>query len=213
MHIVIQRFRIRDFRFEIKKRYARKKTSKKIYDFAFKLFCFFANILLILIYLIYKVYSLHSIRRQKFEIRALYKRNKFTRHLKWLSSHWYLQHMNLMNYLLMNRNICMREMISNCFRIIAYFNRLTKYRFELTFVHKNVVIIKFQMNFEHRKEFFNQDAQWCIESFALSMHHDFELKWCVRCDSFLASYQMIRCNAKHRDYDLYDDANNLYISI
>ena len=80
--ILIQKFRIRDFRFEIKKCNATMKTSKKIHDFAFKLFCFFANISLILIYLIYKIYLLHSIRIQKFEIRALYRKNKFIRHFK-----------------------------------------------------------------------------------------------------------------------------------
>ena len=55
---------------------------------------------------------------------------------------------------------------------------------------------------------YNQNAQWCIESFALSMYHDFEFKWCVRCDSFIVSCQMIRCDAKNRDYRLYDNANN-----
>ena len=162
MHILIQRSRIRDFRSEVRKRYAERRTSKKVHDFAFKLLCFSANISLILIYLVHRVYSLHSIRMQRFEIRALYRRNRRTRHLKWFFSHWYLQHMNLMNHFLMNRNICMREMISSRSRIIACFNRLTKYRFELTFVHKNVVIVAFQMSFEHRKELFNRIEVWRV---------------------------------------------------
>ena len=50
----------------------------------------------------------------------------------------------------------MRKMISSRFRIIAYFDRFTKYCFESIFVHMFIVIITFQMNFEHRKEFLNK---------------------------------------------------------
>ena len=51
-----------------------------------------------------------------------------------------------------------------------------------------------------------QGAQWCTEPLALSVHHGFEPKWCVRCGPFIASYRMVRCSAEGRGYRLYGGA-------
>ena len=59
-----------------------------------------------------------------------------------------------------------------------------------------------------------QGAQWCTEPLALSVHHGFEPKWCVRCGPFLAPYRMVRCSAEGRGYGLYGGADGfVYFNI
>ena len=89
--------------FDLKKTLCEQRNIEESTWFRTQIALFLCNISSIL----ESIYSLHSICMQRSEIRALYRRNRSIRHLNWRSSHWYLQHMKLMNHLLlMNRNIC-----------------------------------------------------------------------------------------------------------
>ena len=80
-------------------------------------------------------------------------------------------------------------------------------RFRICLLIPAARIITISGILERWKSSQDQGAQWCTELLALSVHHGFEPKWCVRCGPFLGPYRMVRCSAEGRGYRLYGGAD------